>query len=95
MAISDDDETAERLAQTRAARRQVSRLRTAERRDAGHEHAAERRAEAEAGYDSLSTPALPSAETRALLAAEQDEFALERGNLGADRDVDDGIDMDM
>lgn len=96
MAVSDDDGTAERLAQTRADRRHLRRLRTAERRDAAHEHAADRRAEVEAetGYDPLATPPLPSADTRQQLATEQDELSLERSNLVADR-ADDGIEMDM
>ena len=37
MAVSDEDGTAERLAQTRAERRHIRRLRTAEHRDAAHE----------------------------------------------------------
>ena len=40
MAVSDDDGTTERLAQVRAQRRHVGRLRVAERRDAAHEGAA-------------------------------------------------------
>lgn len=98
MAVSDDDGSAERLAQTRAERRHVRRLRTAERRDAAHERAADRRAEVEGetGYDPLATPPPPSADTRVLLAAEQDAaLALERASLVADREVDDGIPMDM
>jgi hypothetical protein len=97
MAVSDDDGSAERLAQTRANRRHIGRLRTAERRDAEHEHAADRRAEreAETGYDPLATPPMSSADTRQVLAAEQDALALERSSLVADREVDDGIEMEM
>lgn len=97
MAVSDEDGTAERLAQTRAERRHIRRLRTAERRDAAHERGAERRAEVEAetGYDSLTTPPSSSADSRELLAAEQDALALERGSLVADRELDDGMAMEL
>lgn len=93
MAVSDEDGTAERLAQTRAERRHIRRLRTAERRDAAHERGAEQRAglEAETGYDPLTKPPPPSADTREMLAAEQDALALEIGSLVADRELDDGI----
>ena len=97
MAVSDDDGSAERLAQTRANRRHIGRLRTAERRDAEHEHAADRRSEreAETGYDPLAALPMSSADTRQQLAAEQDALALERSSLVADREVDDGIEMEM
>ena len=56
MAVSDDDRSGKRLAQTQANRRHIGRLGTAERRD--DEHAADRRAEreAETGCDPLVTP---------------------------------------
>jgi hypothetical protein len=97
MAVSDEDGTAERLAQTRAERRHIRRLRTAERRDAAHERGADRRAEleAETGYDTLPTPSPSSADNRELLAAEQDAVALERGSLVADREPDDGMAMEL
>jgi hypothetical protein len=97
VAVSDDGGTAERLAQTRAERRHLQRLRVAERRDAAHERAADRRAEREAQttYDPLAVPSPTAADTRELLAVEQDQLALERGSLVADRDLDDGIEMDM
>lgn len=97
MAVSDDDGSAERLAQARASRRHIGRLRTAERRDAEHEHAGDRRSEreAETGYDPLATPPMSSADTRQRLAAEQGALAIERSSLVADREVDDGIEMDM
>ncbi|WAX58527.1 hypothetical protein M6B22_07115 [Jatrophihabitans cynanchi] len=97
MAVSDEDGTAERLAQTRAERRHIRRLRTAERRDAAHERGAERRAEleTETGYDPLTTPSMSSADTRELLAAEQDALALERGSLVADCGPEDDREMDI
>lgn len=97
MAVSDEDGTAERLAQTRAERRHIRRLRTAERRDAAHERGADRRAEleAETGYDPLTTPPPSSADSRELLAAEQDALALERGSLLADCELYDGLEMDV
>lgn len=97
MAFSDEDGIAERLAQTRAERRHIRRLRTAERRDATHERGAERRAEleAETGYDPLTTPPMSPADSRELLAAEQDALALERGSLIADREPDDGMEMKL
>jgi hypothetical protein len=97
MAVSDNDGSAEPLAQTRANRRHIGRLRTAERRDAELEHAADRRSkrDAETDYDPLATPPMSSADTRQLLAAEQDALALERSSLVADREVDDGVEMGL
>ncbi|HEY3630591.1 MAG TPA: hypothetical protein VGL21_06810 [Jatrophihabitantaceae bacterium] len=94
MAVSDDDGTAERLAQVRADRRHVRRLRVAQRRDATHEREAHERAEVEANrrVDESTTPLLPSGDTRELLAVEQDALALERASLA---DADAGIEMDM
>lgn len=94
MAVSDDDGTAERLAQVRADRRHVRRLRVAQRRDAQHEREAHERAEVEANQrvDEATTPPLPSGDTRELLAVEQDALALERASLA---DADAGIEMDM
>lgn len=99
MTVSDDDGSAQRLAQVRAERRHLARLRVAERRDAAHERAAataaERQAERAAGYDPLAAPAVSSGDTRTLLIAEQAALELERGSLVDDREVDDGIEMEF
>ena len=93
MAVSDDDGTAERLAEVRAQRRHLGRLRVAERRDAAHERAvaaaAEREAEQATGQDPLATPPVSSADTRTLLIAEEAALELDRAALVADRGVDD------
>lgn len=99
MAVSDDDGSGERLAQVRAQRRHVSRLRVAGRRDAAHERAAETAAEREAegrsGLDPTDTPPISSADTRTLLIAEQAALELDRSGLVADREVDDGMEMEF
>jgi len=94
MAVSDDDGTAERLAQARAQRRRLGRLRTAERRDGVHEHAADAAADRAAEQDPLTTPLPTTSEaTRARLIAEQDAIALDQAGLVSDRDG--GIEMDF
>ena len=97
MAVSDEDGTAERLAQTRAERRHIRRLRTAEHRDAAHERRAERQAglEAETSYDPPTTPPPSSADSREMVAAGQDVLALERGSLVADREPENGMAMEL
>ena len=98
MAVSDDDGTAERLSQVRAQRRHVGRLRTAERRDGAHERAADAAAEREAedSHDPLATPPrLGSADTRTLLFAEEAALELVRASLVADREVDEGFEMEF
>jgi hypothetical protein len=98
MAVSDDDGSAQRLAQVQAQRRHVRRLRVAERRDA-HERAADaaarREAERRMGLDPLVAPAVSSADTRTLLIAEQAALELDRPGLVADREVDDGMEMGL
>ncbi len=98
MAVSDDDGTAERLAQVRAQRRHVGRLRTGERRDAAHEGAAAAAARGEAeqaaGQDPHATPPVASADTRTLLIAEEAALELDRAALVADREIDDA-DVEM
>lgn len=98
MATSDDDGTAERLAQVRAQRRRLDRLRAAERRDAAHEQAAdadgEREAQDRLGHDPLAAPPISSADTRSLLIAEQAALELDKAGLLADRDID-GIEMEL
>jgi hypothetical protein len=98
MAVSDDDGTAERLAQVRAQRRHLSRLRVAERRDGAHERAAEADAqrEAEQATDASATPSLSSADTRTLLIAEEAALELDRAALLAERDLGDAsAEMEM
>jgi len=99
MAVSDEDGTAERLSQVRAQRRHVGRLRVAERRDAAHERAADSAADREAetglGNDPLATPPMSSADSRSLLIAEGATLELDRAGLVADREVEDGIEMEM
>jgi hypothetical protein len=101
MAVSDDDGTAERLAQVRAQRRHVGRLRVAERRDAAHEGAAavaaEGEAEQAAGRDPHAAPAMASADARTLLIAEEAALELDRAGLAADREAgnDVGVEMDI
>ena len=100
MAVSDDDGTAERLAEVRAKGRHLGRLRVAERRDAAHERAAvaadaEREAERATGQDPLATPPLSSADTRTVLIAEQAALELGRPALVAEREVDDGVEMEF
>lgn len=95
MAAIGDDGAAERLAQARAGLRHARRLRTAERRDAAHERAAQQHTEVEKDNScpSLETAQSTSAETLTALAAEQDTLALERASLVTDREVDGGIEM--
>lgn len=95
MAVSDDDGTAERLAQVRAQRRHLRRLRTAERRDGAHEREAEAAAEreAEAEHERFTAPPAGSGDTRRLLLAEEAALELERASLAADREL--GPDMEM
>jgi hypothetical protein len=101
MAVSDDDGPAERLAQVRAQRRHVGRLRTGERQHAGHEGAAAAAAQGEAelaaGQDPLGTPPAAAADTRTLLIAEEAALELDRAGLAADRDTgnDVGVEMDI
>jgi hypothetical protein len=100
MAVSDDDGSTERLAQVRAQRRHVGRLRVAERRDGAHERAgesdAQREAEQAASQDPLATPPPSSADTRTLLIAEEAALELDRAGLLADRDVGDaGVEFEM
>lgn len=99
MAVSDEDGTAERLAQVRAARRHVGRLRVAERRDAAHERAADSAAKREAetglGNDPLATPLVSSADTRSLLLAEEAALEFDRAGLVADREGDEGMEMEF
>ena len=98
MAVSDEDGTAERLAQVRAERRHVERLRVADRRDAAHERAADAVAEREAvglDHDRLATPPMSGADSRALLIAEEAALELDRASLVADRAAEDGIEMEM
>ena len=99
MAVIEDDGTAERLSQVRAERRHVARLRVAGRRDAAHERAADAAAEREAetipGQDPLATLPMSSADTRALLIAEEAALEFGRAGLVADREVDDGFDIEM
>lgn len=99
MAVCDEDGTAERLSQVRAQRRHIGRLRVAERRDAAHERAADSAAEHEAeaglGHDPLATPPMSSADSRSLLIAEEAALELDRAGLVVDREVEDGIEMDM
>jgi hypothetical protein len=98
MAVSDDDGTAERLAQVRAERRHLSRLRVAERRDGAHERAAEADAqrEAEQTNEPLAAPPMSSADTRTLLIAEEAALELDRAARLAERDVgDSGVEMEM
>lgn len=97
MAVSDDDGTAERLAQVRAEQRHVRRLRAAERRDAAHEAAAARVAERETEraveQDSLASPPVSADDARSLLIAEAAALELEREALIVDREVDDGVEI--
>jgi hypothetical protein len=97
MAVSDDDGTAERLAHVRAQRRHLGRLRTAERRDATHQQAADAAAaldaERPAAEQLLGVGSLPSAETRTLLIAEEAALELDRAAPDAEREA--GIDVDM
>ena len=95
MAAVGDDGAAERLSQARAGVRHVRRLRTAERRDAAHEQAAQRHAEMETdnACPPLGTPESMTADTGVALAAEQDVLALERASLVTDRDIYGGIEM--
>jgi hypothetical protein len=86
------------VAQVRAQRRHLDRLRIAARRDAAHEQAADADAEREADAgidpDTVATPSISSAEARLLLIAEQAALELDRAGLVADRDVD-GVEMDL
>jgi hypothetical protein len=99
MAVSADDDTAEQLTQVRAQRRHLGRLPVAERRDAAHERAAAAAAERDAdqaiGQDPLANPPVSSAHTRTLLIAEQVALQLDRAALVADREVDDGVEMEF
>ena len=99
MAVSDDDGTAERLAQVRAQRRHLGRLRAAERRDAAHERtadgAADRDAEQHVEQEHLAAGGLPSVDTRTLLIAEEAALELDRAALAADRDAGKDIDVDL
>jgi hypothetical protein len=97
MAISDEDGSAERLAQLRAARRHLGRLRVAERRDAAHERAADADAERKAEpplIDEPLTTSTPSAETRTLVIAEEAALEWAIGNLAADREIDEDIEFE-
>jgi hypothetical protein len=80
MAVSDDDGTAERLAQVRAQRRHLGRLRTAER---------------PAVEQLPGVGSLPSAETRTLLIAEEAALELDRAALAAEREAGIDVDMDI
>jgi hypothetical protein len=100
MAVSDDDGTAERLAQVRAQRRHVGRLRVAERRDAANQGAAaaaaEGGAEQAAGQDPHAAPPMASADARTLLIAEEAALELDRAALVADREIDDaGVEVEI
>lgn len=97
MATSDDDGTSERLAQVRAERRHIQRLRVCHRRDHRHEAQATARAElaVEDPHDPSAVPLLGPGDSREFLAAQQDLLALERGRLGADAELDGGIDFEI
>lgn len=94
----DHDPSSEPLAQAKATRRRIRRLRAAERRLGQHEHAAE--ADAERRANTLPPPATRPADQHVdaatLLHVEQDLIAFERASLITDRDledVDDSVDL--
>ena len=97
MIISDDDGTAELLAQVRAERRHVPRLRTAQQRDQGRDAETDTDAEREREdrLDPLAAVPLPSADTVTLLIAEQAALEWDRANLVADVEADHGIEMEL
>lgn len=96
MATSDDDGTAERLAQVRAKRRHIQRLRVGQRRDRSHEAEATARAElaVEHPHDTGAALSQGAGDSREFLAVQQDLLALERGSLVADAELEGGIDFE-
>jgi hypothetical protein len=97
MATSDDDGTSERLAQVRAERRHIQRLRVGHRRDRSHHAQAPARAELTVDdvHDTGAPPLLGAGDSREFLAVQQDLLALERGSLVANAELDGGIDFEM
>lgn len=98
MATSDDDGTAERLAQVRAERRHVQRLRVGQRRD--RSYGAQAAAHAELVVDDAhdvgaASLLVGSGDSREFLAAQQDLLALERGSLVIEADLDSSIEFGM
>lgn len=96
MTASDDETVSARLAQVRAQRRHLDRLRVAERRDALDEGAAQRASEREVQQQDDAQPeSMTSEDSRSVLLAEEAALALEQSSLVADRDLGDDFGMDL